>query len=530
MLDHLRVRNLGVLEEAAIDPSPGLTVITGETGAGKTLLLGGLRLMLGEKADSSAVGPAADAAQADGLFSTGDAEMGVTRVVPRDGRSRAHLDGSIVSAAALGENVGGLVEIVGQHDHIGLRRQSQVLSLIDGALDEPGAENLDAYRAAWAELEELRKRQSGLGGNEMALRQELDLVRFQATEIDAAALEAGEDESLEAEAARHRNLEEIQELMAESLQTTENMVEEGGEVVSRMRRLASLDPASEDLAGQAEEIAASLTELGRAVRESAESLEVDPRRAEEVTERLNLIGDMKRKYGKSLDEVIAFGEQAQKRLTELEGLLSAASRIEADLEDARQRLAETGEALTASRLEAADRIVEETQGHLADLGLEGARLIVECSPTEPGPSGSDQVSLLFSSDARLEAGPISSVASGGELSRLVLAVRLATRSPGSETLVFDEVDAGVGGATALAMGRKLAALAETHQVLCVTHLPQLAAFADAHYVVERTESTATVRRVEGDERLQEISRMLAGLPESEAGQDAAAELLEAAAN
>ncbi len=528
MLSHLRVSNLGVLEDASIEPADGLTVITGETGAGKTLLLGGLRLMLGEKPDSSVVGPFTDSAQADGLFVADDAEVGVTRVVPAGGRSRAHLDGSIVSAAALGEEVGTLVEIVGQHDQLSLKRPSRVLSLIDGALDQEGAERLEAYREAWSTLQDTRKRQADLGGNEMALRQELDLVRFQATEIDAASLETGEDKALESEASRHQNVEEIREILAETSDIAGRMSDDAGEVVSRMRRLAGLDPDQGSLVEQSEDIAVTVSELVTSLRQSAESVEIDPERTEAVQQRLNLIGDLKRKYGSTLDDVIAFGEQARARQHELEGLLAAAGRLEADLEAALGGVSHAGALLTDSRREAASRIVAQSLGHLADLGLERAQLEVEITGGEPGSSGVDKVSLTFSSDDHLEPGPISSVASGGELSRLVLAVRLATRSPGAETLVFDEVDAGVGGVTALAMGRKLAELAADSQVLCVTHLPQVAAFADTHYVVERSEGTARVRQVSGEERLQEISRMLAGLPDSQAGQDAAAELLSAA--
>ncbi len=529
MLTHLRVSNLGVLADASIEPASGLTVVTGETGAGKTLLLGGLRLLLGDKADASAVGPFGPAAQADGLFVSGDEELGVTRVVPADGRSRAHVDGSIVSATTLQERAGALVEIVGQHDQISLRQTSRVLSLIDSALDDEGRRHLDRYNAAWSRLQELRKRQADLGGNEMALRQELDLVRFQATEIDAASLQAEEDRSLEGEAARHENISEITELLAETAGLGEKMGEDAGELVSRVRKLAGIDTEQRHLAEQAEGLAANLYELVTEVRRSADHVEVDPERAEIVEQRLNLIGALKRKYGPALADVISFGERAQKRLAELEETLRAAGHIESDLQEAQEGLEQAGDALTTSRRDAAGRIVVEGERHLAHLGLEKASLIVDVQPlAEPGARGVDQVQILFSSDRHLEPGPISSVASGGELSRLVLAVRLATRSPATETLVFDEVDAGVGGATALAMGRKLAALAETSQVLCVTHLPQVAAFAEIHYVVTRDGDQARARRVTGEDRLQEISRMLAGLPESQAGQEAAAELLAAA--
>ena len=530
MLDHLRVANLGVLAEAAIEPGPGLTVITGETGAGKTLLLGGLRLLLGAKPDPSAVGPFGDAAQADGLFVTGDQEMGITRVIPAEGRSRAHVDGSIVSASTLQEKAGSLIEIVGQHDQVSLRQTSRVLDIIDASLDQDGRRALERYQNVWAHLQQLRKQEAELGGNEMVLRQELDLVRFQATEIDAASLEAGEDQTLESEASRYQNLSEIIELLGGAANLGEKMLEDGGELVSTLRRLARLDLELGHLSVRSEEVVANMTELASDLRRAGENVEVDPEHASLVEQRLNLIGALKRKYGPSLQEVVTFGETARQRLDELETLLEAASHIESDLRTAREELIAAGSELTSARRNTATQIAAEAERHLADLGLESARLVVDIAPlSHPGARGADQVQILFSSDEHLEPAPIATVASGGELSRLVLAVRLATRSPETETLVFDEVDTGVGGATALAMGRKLSTLAETSQVLCVTHLPQVAAFADVHYVVTRTGKDANVRRVGGEERLQEISRMLAGLPESQAGQNAAAELLAAAA-
>jgi len=240
------------------------------------------------------------------------------------------------------------------------------------------------------------------------------------------------------------------------------------------------------------------------------------------------MGDLKRKYGRTLDDVLEFGSDAARRAAELEQLLDKASSIEGVLRQTESELLELGFRLSAARQAAAQRIEGEARAHLASLGLPSASLRFSMEPLDSGPSGADRVELLFASDDRLKAGAAQEVASGGELSRLVLALRLATRSESTDTLVFDEIDAGVGGATALSLGRKLADLARNCQVLCVTHLPQVAAHADTHYVIERSDATATVRKVDGEDRLTELSRMLAGLPESERGREAAAELLEGA--
>ncbi|MFB3051614.1 MAG: AAA family ATPase, partial [Acidimicrobiia bacterium] len=276
MLEHLRVHNLGLLEEATIEPSTRLTVITGETGAGKTLLLGGLRLILGEKSDPAAVGPKADRAQADGLFRSGAKELGVTRVVPREGNSRAHLEGSVVSARTLSDRVGALVEIVGQHDRLSLKRPSHLLSLVDSALDEDGRLTSEAYKSAWDDLKDAEDRLSMLGGDEMALRRELDLVRFQASEIEGAALEPDEDEQLEAKALRLRNVEEIGEHLAETLRAIDRMTEDGGEAVSRIRKVSNLDPGLASLTEEVDAAAADIAELGREVRRAADDLDTDP--------------------------------------------------------------------------------------------------------------------------------------------------------------------------------------------------------------------------------------------------------------
>lgn len=526
MLEHLRVANLGVLEDAAIDPSRGFTVITGETGAGKTLLLGGLRLILGGKPDPGAVGPAAELAQVDGLFVVGEEELGASRIVPRDGRSRAHLEGTIVSAGTLAERLGSVVEIVGQHDQLSIARPSHVLNTIDGVLDDRDRAVREDYRAVWASLQDALERRSQLGGDQTALARELDLARYQASEIAAADLEPGLDEQLEASLSRLRNVEEIREHLAETMSLAESMGESAGELVSRLRKASGLDPALDGLAGDADVLAESIADLARSSRVSAESLDVDQTKLEELEDRLTAIGDLKRKYGRTLEEVIAYGREARRRVDELEGLVADADQIDDLVSKARAEVREKAEALRQARERAIEGIVAGIHEHLSDLGLDGARVVMELEDVEPGPSGADRVAMTFASDARLQAGDVGSVASGGELSRLVLALRLATRTGGVDTLVFDEVDTGIGGKTALAMGAKLAELAGTSQVLCVTHLPQVAAHADTHYVVERVSGgPGVVRRVDGDDRVAEIARMLAGLPESEAGRTAAAELL-----
>jgi len=528
-LEHLRVANLGVLEDAAIDPSPGFTVITGETGAGKTLLLGGLRLILGHKADSGAVGPYGEEAQADGLVIVGDDEMGASRIVPRDGRSRAHLEGTLVSAATLQERLGPTVEIVGQHEQLSMSKPARLLDLLDSVLDEAGRRSLDGYDGAWAALQDALDRRKRLGGDQLALARELDLARYQASEIAGAGLEPGLDETLEADVSRLRNIEEIREHLGDTTRLVESMADEVGEVVSRLRKAIGLDPSLSELGADAEGVAASVSELGRSARLAGESLDLDPSHLEELEARLTAIGDLKRKYGRTLAEVVAYGDEVRRRADELDDLIRDSEHVDELVDRCKGEVRARATELSLARQEVADIVSARMSEHLTDLGLGSARVDLEVREVEPGPSGADRVVMSFASDSRLEPGDVAVVASGGELSRLVLALRLATRADDASTLVFDEVDTGIGGKTALAMGAKLAELARASQVLCVTHLPQVAAHADTHFVVERVDDgPARVRLVAGDERVTEITRMLAGLPDSEAGRTAAAELLEGA--
>ncbi len=528
MIHHLRVANLGVLEEASIDPGPGFTVITGETGAGKTMLLGALRLLTGEKAKPSAVGPFGDEALAEGLFSGADGEIGVTRVVPRAARSRAYVDGTLAASGALEERIGALVEIVGQHDRLLLQRSQTVLALVDEMLDGPGQQTRNRYAEAWARFRSAVEDQRRLGGDRTALERELDLLRYQAGEIAGAGLEAGDDIRFESMAARLKNIEAVRENLTAATQELERLAESTGEVVARLRKLAVIDPGMGDPMNTAEGLDAVAHDLLRDLHTMADTAFEDPAALETIEQRLTEMGQLKRKYGRTLDEVLEFGADASSRASELEQLIEKASTIDDLLRRSEAELAGIGADLSAARRAAAQEIAEGTRLHLGDLGLAEASVSITIEPVEPGQTGADKLEILFASDDRLVSGRIQEIASGGELSRLMLALRLATRAEGAGTMVFDEIDAGVGGVTALALGRKLADLARTCQVLCVTHLPQVAAHADDQFVIERDGSRASVRKVDGEERLTELSRMLAGLPESDHGREAAAELLEGA--
>jgi DNA repair protein RecN (Recombination protein N) len=529
MIDELIVRNLGLIEEAHVLPGPKLTVITGETGTGKTLLLGALRLLLGETSKPDLVGPFGDEATVDGRFITSaGTEIAASRRMPRTGRSRAYLDGTVASAAALDEATTGMVEIIGQHDQLSLMRPSEARRLVDAVLDGEGLAALAEYRSLWEQLGDLLSRQEQLGGDRRSLERERDLADHQATEIAGSGFSLGDDVELERSLARLRNAAELTEFLATAQRVIDQTRETFDEAVVAVRRAARLDDGLERLTDGLALIEQSLGDVAIDVGEEIDQLDGDPASLEEAEARFAALSDLKRKYGSTLEEVLEFGRRMSEDARTLSDLLDSADRISGEIDAAERKLVEIAGRLTAARRRAGDVVAEVALGHLGDLGFREPILDVRIEPAEPGASGADRVSLQFASDRRLKPGDLARVASGGELSRLVLALRLAGGPGQVEALVFDEVDSGIGGATAVEVGRKLAALATRHQVLCVTHLPQVAAFADVHYVVTRSDHAASVQRVEGEKRVEELSRMLAGTADSEHTKRAAADLLDMA--
>jgi len=527
MLEELYVENLGVIASSRIEPQAGLVAVTGETGAGKTLLLGALRLLRGDTASSDRIGPMGDEARVEGRFRIAGEEVTVSRRIT-PATSRAYLDGSMVPAKSVAERLDSLVEIVAQHEHLALGRESSLRRIVDGALDDGGRKAGAAYREAWERLRRLRADREALGGDARALARDLDIAAHEAREIEAARLAPGEDEELRSALSRVRHAAEITEALGEGFGILED---EGGvadslrSALDRVRGAAALDAALAPLAARLEAVLVELDDVGQEIRDAVESVEHDPETLGRMEDRAALIADLRRKYGTSIEEVIAYGDAARERADRLETLAARAETIDDDIARALDDAREAGLALAEGRRRAAGILSEKAIALLRRLGFRTPVLRIAVTDAEPAATGADSVTLEFASDEGLTPGPVAKVASGGELSRLVLSVRVAAGVADADVVAFDEIDAGVGGATALAMGELLAGLAVGRQVLVVTHLPQIAAFADAHFVVDRQGTSATVRRVEGADRLAELARMLSGLEDSERGQGHAEELL-----
>ena len=441
MLDELSVTNLGVIASTRIEPGNGMVVVTGETGAGKTMLLGALRLLMGASARSDSIGPDGDEALVEGRFLIGDEELVVSRRVT-EGRSRAYMAGGMVSARALSDRLDTHVEIVGQHDQLSLVRPREARRLVDRKIADRSL--VDGYRNAWARVTELRHAQRQLGGDRRALERERDLVAYQAEEIEQAGFTDGEDVTLERSSARLQHAERIAELSANAHAALDAARTDVGEAVAALRVVADLDESQGTFAAFVEGIDAELGDAAATAREASETVERDPEAFELVQQRLTLLGELRRKYGADLGEILRFRDDASARHSELSDLLDQAASLDADLAKATEELGAAGLALRAARAGAAQQIADVAVVHLAELGFSDPLLMIDVTESEPGPEGADNVEIRFASDTRLTPGPVSRIASGGELSRLVLSLRLASGAGAAKVVAFDEIDTGVG--------------------------------------------------------------------------------------
>ncbi len=522
MLTELHIEHLGVIAGLDLVLGPGLTVLSGETGAGKTMLVEAINLLVGGRSDGSLVRPGATEARVEGRFVVDDEELVLARVIPADGRSRAYVNGRLATVATLAEEGARLVDLHGQHAHQSLLGAGAQRA----ALDHFGRVDLRALRAARAVLTEIEALQAALGGDERARARELDLVRFQVAELDTAQLDDPDEEdrleaaeTLLAGAVAHREAAE---------RSLAALTEEGGATDAVGVAIAALGGRG-PFSGEEQRLRALATELADAaaeLRQRAEAIEEDPERLAELRARRQQLRDLSRKYGETVAEMKSYHAEASHRLEELMAIETRAATLDAEKAAAEGELRAAEASVGRARRSAAPKLAAKVAAHLHELAMAKARIEITVG-ADPG----DEVTFLLGANAGEPALPLARVASGGELARSMLALRLVlTEAP--DTLVFDEVDAGVGGAAALAVGEALARLGERHQVLCVTHLPQVAAQADTQVVVSKSTAAgrtqAFAETVTGDRRVEEISRMLAGRTDSQAALEHAQELLRSA--
>ncbi|HEX3621042.1 MAG TPA: hypothetical protein VHT97_01880 [Acidimicrobiales bacterium] len=523
MLAELHVRDMGIITDLHLVLGDGMTALTGETGAGKTLVVEAIDLLMGERADAVVVRPGADEARAEGRFVVGSDEVVVARVVPRTGRSRAYLDGRLATAAELAEVGRNLVDLHGQHAHQSLlspRSQRAALDRFAKLDPRPLAEARDDVKALDDAL-------AALGGDARAQAREVDLLRFQLAELEAAALaDPDEDQALEAEedaladAAAHRDA------AAAAYDELGGDAGAGDAVGRAVEALTGRRPFA-DVQGRLRAMQAELAEAASDLLAAADTIVDEPERLDRVRTRRRHLRELCRKYGEQLSEVMAYESEARTRLAELESRGERLEALEVERAAANEAVDRAAAVVAAARRKAAPELAARVQEHLRALAMPGARLDVQVR----GPGPANDVEFLLAANRGGAPLPLAKVASGGELARAMLAARLVLVDA-PPTLVFDEVDAGIGGEAALAVGRALAELAADHQVLVVTHLPQVAAFADHQVAVTKRDeggaTVAAVRPVEGPDRVVELSRMLSGQPGSATAREHAEELLAAA--
>ena len=540
MLRELHISGLGVIEDLDLELHPGLNVLTGETGTGKTMVTVGLQLALGTRGASSMVRNGAGSAKVQARFDAStraqdegwaeDGEIVLARTVSAEGRSTARVGGQLAPVSALAELAGELVEVNGQHEGQRLLSAAAQTAFLDRYA---GAEHRSAVDALRTEHERLRRARSELAEldeRERDRERQMDLLGYQVSEIEAAAVRVGETEELRLEEARLAHAERLLERAAAAERA---LAEEDGaadalrSATAELESSAEIDPGAGDLAERAFGLAASAAELVVEIRAYREGLDPDPARLGEVRERIAALGALERKYGGGEAEVLAFLDRAGEELRALAGAEQQRERLAAEVANLEERLSAVARAVSVGRESAAPRLARALEDELLELGMEGSSIeITLVSNPEPVSTGAERAVFVFSGAPGQPARPLSKVASGGELSRTMLACRSVLLDLDDvPTLIFDEVDAGIGGLAGIAVGRRLAALAAERQVVVVTHLPQIASFADRHVRVRKERGTASVEVLDEAGRVAELSRMLSGLPGSESAAAHAEELL-----
>ena len=563
MLRHLRIDSLAVIDHAELELGPGLNVITGETGAGKTIVLAALGLLLGSRGSSDLVREGAGEATVEALFSDlpaaarealasagceAEDELVLKRVVSRGGRSRIYLNGSLSPLSLLSRVGDGLIHIYGQHEHQTLLRTETHLELLDahGGLEDRTAamkERFEEFAAAW-------KRLCGLKEKLAEKAREESLLRSQSEEIRDAGLEPGEEEALQ----RKRQLFAHSEKLYQTCKEGELLLYDGDAAVvgelrrylPRLRDMAEIDDALGEALALLEGSTAQLDEAAALIRRYSDRLRFDPGELERIEDRLAEINRLKRKYRASVEEILALGAHAERELAELGSGEEEAAAQTRRFEAARDSAWATAEELSRARKRAAGSLERQMEQEAGGMGLARTTFEVrfrqrdETRDDPPfvmggariGDDGFDDPEFCFSPNPGEPVRPLARIASGGELSRLMLALKSLVLTRGEiPTLLFDEVDAGIGGSVAEMVGKKLAAVAESHQVVCVTHLPPIAALAESHYVVEKTvakgRTFTTARKLDEAQRVRELARMLGGIEITAQAERHAAEMLRA---
>jgi DNA repair protein RecN (Recombination protein N) len=551
MLTELHIQNFAIIEKLDLSLGPGLIILTGETGAGKSIILDAVEMLVGGRADASVIRTDSDAAMVEGVFHLKGPEkeavdeilkreellddpnyLTMTREVRREGRSIARVNGRTVSVSLLKELGAVLIDIHGQSEHLSLLDPRAHLGLLDRYADI--AKPLNEYRQTYHKLMNIRRELNEIRQAQADADRRLEMLTFQAEEIEAAKLKPGEDDDLRKERDRLANAESLAQYAQQALEVLDEGSQESaaasdlvGQAARALAGLAKIDKAQEELANEAATLEDTLADLVRSLRNYLEEIEFNPKRLDEVEERLNLIHNLTRKYGGSIQAVNARGAEARKQLENISNASERMTALEAEENKLLETLSKQAQTLSEKRKSSAEKLGKAIETELDDLKMAAARFAVDFQ-TRPDPNGIplsdgarvafdqngfDRVEFLVAPNPGEGLKPLVKIASGGETSRLMLALKNILASADQiPSLIFDEIDQGIGGRVGLVVGFKLWHLGRNHQVFCVTHLPQLAVFGDEHYQVQKliqgNRTLTRVERLQGEPQLLELSQML----------------------
>lgn len=537
MLTKLEIQNVALIDRLEVDLTGGMTVLTGETGAGKSIIIDSVNLILGARASKGIVRYGTEKARVQALFDVSDSvrekltELGaevedstvaVLRDVTVDGKSTCRINGMVVPQSVLRDVAGCLVNIHGQQDNLSLLNPKYHLGYLD-SFAENGVE-LEAYRAKFAKCKDIKERLLKLTTGEQERAQRVDLLRYQTEEIAAAELYEGEKEELLEERALIQNAEAITGAVMEATQllydgdevNAYDLISQAARALDRLSEVSSAQAAAEKVY----DIKYALEDAVHEIRELASGVEYSPARLAEIEDRLDLIGKLERKYGGSIAAVNLYLEKAAKELSELDGGTELIEKLEKEYAEAEKELLSAAETLTKTRVAAGERLSREIEKSLTELDMPKVRFAVSVTPKDCGTTGADVAEFMICPNVGEELKPLAKFASGGELSRVMLAMKsILADADDTDTLIFDEIDTGVSGSAAQKIAKKLKKLGEKKQVICVSHQPQLAAAADGHLLIEKSEigdrTVTNLHRLDFDARVREIARIIDGNNPSE---------------
>lgn len=549
MLLGLTLKNFTIIEDLSVGLSSGLNIITGETGAGKSVIVDAINIILGDKASADNIKSGADEAHIEALFDisrdevikerlesagfeTTSGELLIKRVILRNSRSRVFINGSLSTITLLSQITQGLVDIFSQHEHQSLLRDENHLKIVDDFGQTSGEahnlkESYQDYQSIKNELDVLLQSQKDKIEKE-------DYIKYQLNEIEGADLTPGEDEKLEEEKLKLLNAEKLKSTASGAY---EALYESEGSVLGKLQNLISefretgeIDPTLKEIGLSIEKGMVQLEEAAYSIRDYSSVLTSDSATLEEVEDRIHLINTLKRKYGDSIDEIIQKRDEIKSEVQNIEHFDERVESLTKESERLMTKLLLMSQKLSKRRKQSAAKLTAALEKELREVGIKGGTFHIEFSEKVVSSNGIDDISFLFSANPDEEPKPLTKVASGGELSRIMLVLKeVIARVEGGSVIIFDEADSGVGGAIAEAVGQKIRNLSESYQIICITHLPQVAKFADSHLSVSKThddnKTQVTIKTLEGNDRVVELARMIGGFNITQKTIDAAQEML-----